>query len=67
MAVLAQELTNLLVHVTQEVHVRGPAVVALIFHQEVLKDQLQFVFLFHYYELKNNNNTHYEFYIRIIG
>lgn len=51
---LAQELTNLLVHVTQEVHIRGPTVVALILHQEVLEDQLQLVFLFHHHELKDN-------------
>lgn len=53
---LAQELTNLLVHVTQEVHVRGPTIVALILHQEVLEDQLQLVFLFHHHELKDNKN-----------
>lgn len=56
MAVLAQELANLLVHVTQEVHIRGPAVVALIFRQEVLEDQLQFVFLFHHHDLKNKKD-----------
>jgi len=51
---LAQELTNLLVHVTQEVHIRGPTIVALILHQEVLENQLQLVFLFHHHELKDN-------------
>ncbi len=56
---LAQELTNLLVHVTQEVHVRGPTIVALVLHQEVLEDQLQLVFLFHHHELKDNDYLQY--------
>lgn len=52
---LAQELTNLLVHVTQEVHVRGPTIVALVLRQEVLENHLQLVFLFHHHELKDND------------
>lgn len=51
-SLLAQECANLLVHVTQEVHIRSPATVVFVLHKEMLKDELKFVFLLHHHQLK---------------
>lgn len=61
-AVLAQKCANLLVHVTQEVHIRSPATVVFVLHKEMLKDELKFVFLLHHHQLKKRkmitNSSH---------
>lgn len=49
---LAEKLADLLVHVTQEVHVRRSPTGALVLHQEVPKYQLGPVFLFHHCQLQ---------------
>lgn len=49
---LAEKLADLLVHVTQEVHVRRSAAGALVLHQEVAEDQLVPVLLLHHHQLR---------------
>lgn len=49
---LAEKLADLLVHVTQEVHVRRAAARALVLHQEVAEDQLVPVLLLHHHQLR---------------
>lgn len=48
---LAQKLSNLLVHVTEKVHIGCSPAQALVFHQEVFEQHLQLVLLFHHNEL----------------
>jgi len=48
---LAQKLSNLLVHVTEKVHIGCSPAQALVFHQEVFEQHLQLVLLFHHNKL----------------
>ena len=51
-SVLAEKLADLLVHVTQEVHVRRSTAGALVLNQEVPEYELGLVFLFHHSQLQ---------------
>lgn len=51
-SVLAEKLADLLVHVTQKVHVRSAATGTLVLDQEVPEYELSLVFLFHHHKLK---------------
>lgn len=49
---LIEQLTNLLVHTTEEIHVRRPSMKSLVLHQELPEDHVGLFSLLYYHKLE---------------